>query len=98
MRQETIVSYHGTYRKRKHKTYPELHFLQSIFVSEDAPLIPELKQAAVLPDLLSRAVPPLPVFPLKNVNPLSLPSQLPPFTLGRIPVSNKEKFCLKPEQ
>lgn len=67
-------------------------------MSEDAPLIPEPKQAALLPDLPSKTVPPLPIFPPKNVNPLSFPSQLPPSTLDKTPVSHKEEFCLKPGQ
>lgn len=67
MQQEKIVLYYGKYRGTQHTTDLEL-LLQSIFVSEGAPLIPELKQAALLPDLPSRAVSPLPIFPLKNVN------------------------------
>jgi len=98
MWQVEIVSYRGRYRGTKHTTDPELHLLHSIFVFEDTPLIPEPKQTALLPDLPSRAVPPLPIFPLKNVDPLSFPSQLPLLTLDKIPVSNKEKFCLKPGQ
>lgn len=48
-RKDCVISWEiqGT----KHTADPELHFLQSIFVSEDASLIPELKQAALLPDL-----------------------------------------------
>lgn len=68
-------------------------FLQGVFVSEDAPLIPEVKQPKFLPDLPSRAVPPHPAFPLRNVNPLSA-SLLPPFTLSNKEKCQTKKICL----